>query len=386
MAESTRRERVRKPARDFPLWVHPSGRWCRKIRQRFYYFGKVAADPEGHKALEEWLRVKDDLLAGRTPRPAGGHGITVGDLCNHFLTHKTALVESGELAQRTFERYFGACQRIVQVFGRDRLVEGLRPDDFQMLRAVLAKQFGPVALGNEVQMTRSVFRHAVEAELIDKAVRFGPGFRKPSAKTLRLHRVARGPRMFTPEAVHAILRVAGPNMRAMILLGLNGGLGNTDVGELPVGALDLQSGWLDYPRPKTGIMRRIPLWPETLEALQAVLKNRRAPKNPESAALLFIGPRGGSYVGNHRGYRVGEEFRRVVAKAGVEGRQTFYDLRRTFQTVAEDSRDLVAVQSIMGHAPATGDMSAIYRQRISDDRLRAVVEHVRKWLFSGAQG
>jgi len=366
--------------------VHPSGRWCRKVRRRFYYFGKVADDPEGHKALDEWLRVKDDLLAGRKPRPPGDHGITVGDLCNHFLTHKTTLVESGELAQRTFERYYAACKRIVLVFGKGRIVEDLRPDDFQLLRSVLAKQFGPVALGNEIQMTRSVFRYGVEAELFDKAIRFGPGFKKPSAKTLRLNRVAGGPKMFTPEAVHAILKVAGPNMRAMILLGLNGALGNTDVGELPIKAIDLNGGWLDYPRPKTGIMRRIPLWPETLEAIQVVLKNRRDPKNPENGSLLFVGPRGESYTGNHRGYRVTQEFSRVVAKAGIEGR-TFYDLRRTFQTIAEGSRDLVAVQSIMGHAPATGDMSAIYRQRISDDRLRAVVEHVRNWLFgSTAQG
>ncbi len=380
MVKSSKRKRARKPVRDFPLWPHPSGRWCRKVKQRFHYFGKVADDPEGQKALDLWIARKDDLLAGRKPRPPGEHGITVGDLCNHFLTHKTTLLQSRELARRTFDRYHAACARVVKVFGKDRVVEDLHPDDFQGLRSVLAKSYGPVALGNEIQMTRSVFRYGVEAELFEKAIHFGPGFKKPSAKTLRLTRAASGPRMFTPEAIHAILKVAGQNMRAMVLLGLNGALGNTDVGELPIKALDLQSGWLDYPRPKTGIMRRIPLWPETLEAIQAVLKNRRDPKNPDNDHLLFVGQRGQSYIGNHKGYRVTQEFGRVLDKAGIEGR-TFYDLRRTFQTIAEGSRDLVAVQSIMGHAPASGDMSAIYRQRVDDDRLRAVVDHVRKWLF-----
>jgi hypothetical protein len=41
----------------------------------------------------------------------------------------------------------------------------------------------------------------------------------------------------------------------------------------------------------------------------------------------------------------------------------------------------VAVDHVMGHAPASSDMSAVYRQRIEDDRLKAVAEHVRRWLF-----
>ena len=61
---------------------------------------------------------------------------------------------------------------------------------------------------------------------------------------------------------------------------------------------------------------------------------------------------------------------------------SFYALRHTFQTVAEGAHDLAAVQAIMGHAPASGDMSAQYRERVDDARLLAVTEHVRKWLFS----
>jgi len=159
---------------------------------------------------------------------------------------------------------------------------------------------------------------------------------------------------------------------------VQGGFGNTDLALLPINALDLENGWLDYPRPKTGIERRIPLWPETIEAIREVLDERHEPKDKRDASLLFIGRRGESYVAQHR---VTQEYKRVAKWAGVEGR-TFYDLRRTFQTIGEESGDLTAVQSIMGHAPASGDMSAVYRQRVSDERLRRVTEHVRDWLFS----
>ena len=63
-----------------------------------------------------------------------------------------------------------------------------------------------------------------------------------------------------------------------ILLGVNCGFGNTDVASLPIDAVDLDGGWIDFPRPKTEIPRRVPLWPETIEAIREALKQRPQPK------------------------------------------------------------------------------------------------------------
>lgn len=340
----------------------------------------MADDPDGQAALDLWLEQRDDLLAGRKPRPDYS-GLPLEDLCNHFLHHKKLMVKSGELQDRTWKRYKACCEFLLKQLGRKCPAASLRPDDFQELRASMAKKWGPVAISNEIQTTRSLFKYGYEAELLDKPVRFGPGFKKPSAKSQREAKLQRGPRMFTSQQIRSLLAVATPNMRAMILLAINGGLGNTDLGTLPRRAVDLHSGWLDWPRPKTAVMRRIPLWLETIEAINAMLAGRVKAKRPQDEELLFIGKRGESYVGNHKGYRVTQEFRRVCESAGVEGR-SFYDLRRTFETIGEDCRDLVAVKAIMGHAPATGDMSAVYRQRIADDRLRAVVDVVHEWLYA----
>ncbi len=376
---STRKKasKPRKPRPDFPLFPHASGRWAKKVRGQFCYFGKVADDPEGEAALKRWLDEKDYLLAGRTPPPNPEDVFTLHKLCNAFMAHKDDMQASGELAPRPFAGYKPTSAFTLAVRGKGRAADDVRPEDFQKLRAAMAKKWGPVKLGNEIQTVRSVFRFGFESGLLALPVRFGPAFKKPSAKTLRQTRAANGPRMFTAGQVHALLAHANRNLRAMILLGLQAGFGNTDVAELPIRALDLESGWLDYARVKTGMPRRVPLWPETVAALQAVLD-----AHPGDSDLLFIGPRGVDYTGNHRGYRVAAEFNRARKAAGIEGR-SFYDLRRTFQTVAEGAHDLVAVQSIMGHAPSSGDMSAVYRQRIDDDRLRAVVEHVRQWWLAG---
>jgi len=144
---------------------------------------------------------------------------------------------------------------------------------------------------------------------------------------------------------------------------------------LPVRALDTKSGWLEYPRPKTGVERRIPLWSETLEAIKHATQNR-----PAGQKMMFFGKSGSGYNGKPLGVRVYQESHRIFRKAGIEG-LTFYSLRRTFQTVAEGSLDMPAVQAIMGHAAAADDMAAIYRQGVNDERLRAVCEYVREWLF-----
>lgn len=369
-------------SQDFPLWKHPSGRWCHKVKKRFWYFGRVSEDPEGKAALDLWLYQKDDILTGRRPRkPGEPERRAIGDLCNRFLAHKTTLLNAGELSPRTFQRYHGTCADIVRTLGKHTAVDDLRPEDFGRLRTALSAKWGPVGLGNEIQTCRSVFKFGYETGLVDKPPRYGPEFKKPSASVLRKQRATKGDRTFVPGDILALLEHAGPNMKAMVLLGIQAGLGNTDLALLPAAAVNLTTGWLDYPQPKTGVPRRIPLWPETIEAIEAAVAARRDPKDESESGLLFIGPRGESYVGNHRGYRIGQEFDRVADKGDVRGK-TFYDLRRTFQAVAEGAKDLSAVQSIMGQAASSSDMSAIYRRHVDDDRLRAVVDHVHRWLYA----
>ena len=367
-----------KPRPDWPLFPHANGQWCKKIKGKHCNFG-VWADPDA--ALQKYLDDKDDLYAGRTPRTKGDEP-RIADLLNHFLTHKETLLKSGELATRSFERYHDTCVFLVTVLGKNTTATRLTADDFQRVRTAMTKKWGPVSVGNEIQMVRSIFRFGYEVGLLEVPPRFGPSFKKPSAKVLRQTRAKRGLRMFERAELLAVLDHASVNLKAMALLGINGALGNLDVGLLPIDAVNLKTGWLDYPRPKTAIGRHIPLWVETQKAIKAVLANRREPKDPADNHLLFIGSRGESYVGNHRGYRVAAEMTRDLDKADVNRKGlSFYALRHTFQTVGEESGDVVAVQSVMGHAPGNSDMAATYRERISDKRLEAVTDHVHGWLW-----
>jgi integrase len=322
------------------------------------------------------------LLAGRTPR-ANREGLTVEDLCDHFLNSKRPLVTSGEIASRTFDEYHATCKRLLGAFTNTRLVDDLRPDDFDKLRVDIAKQWGPVRLGNEIQKVRSVFKFGFEAALIDKPIRFGPEFKKPSARVLRKHRAARGERMLEADELRRLLDAAPAPLKAMILLGVNCGLGNHDIAMLPTAALDLGKAWLNFPRPKTGIARRCPLWPETVVALKEAEPARPAAKDADAAKLFFLTVRGRQWLVRGIANPVSVAARRLMKSVDIERDGLgFYTLRHVFRTIADGSGDQVATNHIMGHVDSS--MAATYRERIDDLRLLAVVEHVRKWLWPEA--
>src|SRR5436190_13743089 len=98
-----------KPYPDFPLFAHAAGVWAKKIRGKLHYFGPWS-DPDG--ALARYLAEKDDLHAGRKPRPEPG-AVTVKDLANLFLNRKQALLDAGELSSRTWGEYRAMCALVV---------------------------------------------------------------------------------------------------------------------------------------------------------------------------------------------------------------------------------------------------------------------------------
>jgi integrase len=369
-----------KPSPDFPLFPHAAGVWAKKIKGKLHYFGPWS-DPQG--AIARYNEQKDALHAGRKPRPDPG-AVTVKDVANAFLTAKQQLVDAGELSPRTWTDYKEATDQVVAAFGKTRLVSDLTPADFAALRNKVAARWGPHRLAKTIQCVRSLFKHAYDAELIDRPVRFGPGFRRPTKKTFRLHKVERGPQMFTAEELRRVLAAANVHLRAMVLLGVNCGYGNSDVGTLPLSALDLDGGWADFPRPKTGMPRRCPLWPETVAALRASLAERRKPKKAEHAGLAFITSKLGCWHTRTSDSPLSHEVWKLLKALGINGHRNFYTLRHTFRTVADEAKDQPAADYIMGHEVA--HMSSVYRETISDERLRAVADHVRRWLFpAGAE-
>jgi len=404
MSALVRRKKPRKPYPSFPLTAHNNGQWCKKIRGKVHFFG-VWADPQA--ALDKYLGVAADLHAGKHPLQAtlSPEGLIVKDICNRYLNHQLQKVLNAEIRASTFED----CRITVQSFafyvGASRPVASLGPADFEQYRIGIARNglgrrrrhLGVHALNRAIAVIRSMFKYAYSNDLIDRPMRFGAGFDKPSATLKRKARQAadleNGKRLFESSEIRRLLKNASAPLRAMILLGINGGMGNTDCARLPIKAVDLEGAVIEFDRPKTGIERVVPLWPETVEAIRLVLAQRPKPAGHEAEKLVFLTAYGRPWVREnlHRAEdngiekvvsvdAIGEEFGKLLNHLGLKRKGLgFYALRHTFRTWADEVRDQHAIHRIMGHA--IPGMSGIYVERIELHRLRAVVDHVRNKLF-----
>jgi len=183
------------------------------------------------------------------------------------------------------------------------------------------------------------------------------------------------------QEIHQMLNAesATLHMKAFDLLAVNAGLGNADIAKLGPNHINLQTGWLDFPRPKTAVERRAKLWDETCEAVVAATESQ--PKCKLANELLFVTIRRRPYSNPETNCcAISQSFRRLCREVDVysEGK-TFYALRHVFATVGGGAKDQPALNYCMGHDD--GHISSHYREEIEDHRLEAVADHVHSWLF-----
>ena len=377
----------KKPYPGFPLYPHTNGQWAKRIRGKIHYFG-AWNDPDG--ALRRFHKEESDVKEGRRPKREREQAgvLTVKQMVHLFLEARKLHVESGEMEARTWREYKTYGERMIRVFGANVPVETLGPGDFDRLRKDFQKTHKSLrSIRGDIRKIKVFFNWAGPGVngrgYFDRMPRFGDGFRAPSQTALDREREERGePAVYTPAQIHALLKAAGTNIKAMILLGVNCGYGNMDCVKLPINKLDLEGGWANFPRTKNGIRRRNPLWPETVEALKAVLAARKMPIDPRHHNRVFITKWGKAYKARNLSREVGYVLTRVqLDRAAVD----FYDLRRTCASIGVQLKDDDAVRTIMGHKRAATDMLGVYnRLQVDDARLLAVSNHIRDWCVKGS--
>jgi integrase len=165
---------------------------------------------------------------------------------------------------------------------------------------------------------------------------------------------------FTWEELEKLLRAADITDSALLMLGLNCGFGNSDIGTLKLCDVDLENGTVSHPRPKTKVERDFTLWPETVDVLKQYLeKERGKPRNDEIAKLFFVTLKGCPFSWTvldkkgklQRSDAVGNRFDRLCERAGVTRRYGvgFYILRHTYATyIGEQSCDYRELQAALG--------------------------------------
>jgi integrase len=412
-----RKARFEKPYDSFPLTPYPGG-WGKKIDRKFRH---VCGHLPPEQALAVWYERAKELTGGekadavratRRRRRAGGY--TVDEAVAFYLQSRAADVEAGDLAASTFCNARLYLAKFVRAVGSGTRADDLTPAHFDRYVTATAKL---------AQRTRKQARHFVlsmlraaeESDWIASPPKLGPRFRRMGRKT----RVEEGAgadegdapaaessrRVLTADEAASLLRRlhdrarqldaagrdAAPAWRlyAAVLLGLNGGYGPKEIAQLRRSRVDLSSPIpiIRQKRGKTGVLHRVPLWPEAVTALFRVYAD--APGQER----VFVGRGGRPVVHEHaigRGAKIrgvsrtcvfDRPFREALRDVGITGLPAreggMYILRHTHRSVSGGAMDEAAADVVVGHS--LPGMRKVYQQ-VGVDRLLAVTSHVRSWL------
>ena len=343
MRDSNRKTRSDK----FPLTLHPTGQYCKKIRGHIYYFGS-----DRKQALENYLDQAIFLHGYNNTLLKSVYGnMTLKEICDIYLKYQHTKLQADNLTVRHHNDQIRSLKKLTDFLGENCKIKSISTLSLQNYKRSLQKHYSSVCRMNlHLSIMKAMFHWAKKNDILKNIPNIDAISR---VKVIHQHRF-----IFNSKQINRLLSLADIKMQAMIWLGLNCGFGCTDCAYLKWTDLDLINSRVILPRRKTGIYRDLPLWPETVKSLRKVKRR---------GSLVFFSSRGNPYIqtnikidvsGNEK-YTItnliSTQFRRLIIKAGlnVPKGTGFYTFRRTAATIAARSGDPFAVQRLLGHANLT---------------------------------
>jgi len=368
MSNSKRKTRSDK----FPLTLHPTGQYCKKINGKIYYFGS-----DKKKALDKYLD-QASYLHGNKEKilEKSNSEMTLKELCDLYLQYQLLKVQASAITARHHNEQIGSLKKLMSFFGQSRKIDEITTLDLQSYRRKLQKAYSTAHRMNlHISIMKAMFHWAMKNDVLNSI---------PNIDAVSRGKIVHKQRLtFSPEDIHLLLDAADVKMQAMIWLGINCGFGCTDCAELKWSNLDFKNERVKLARNKTGVLRDLPLWLETIDAINNI---------PKIGKLVFYTSRGNPFVrtiiktdgnGNSKystQNSITRKFSRLIKKAGLDvPRGTgFYTLRRTAATIAARSGDPFAVQRLLGHANLL--MATRYVQDVSK-QTDEVIGKSREYLL-----
>jgi integrase len=301
MEENMRSTPRRKPHPDFPLTPHPNGQWVKKVKGDLYYFGRWKDDAKGERAIADWLARKDSILAGldKLRVASVASEMTLGRVMGLYLENRRTAMLAGELSATTYGDYLRELQLFVTAAGSEAKVAALKPEHFARYakNLVTDRKLGRHARKRVIAYIKAMLNWGAGNGYYPHPT-YGNDFAAPDTRpdAMRQAKAREGKkdhskRLVTGAEISKLLDRASPQFKAIILLGVNCGLGPADLGRLCWRHMNLDSGAIDMPRGKTGTERRGYLWKRTRRALARVAKlkhNRIALEREGEDALVFL--------------------------------------------------------------------------------------------------
>lgn len=328
--------------------------WVKRLGGRVKWIASATACPTGEDA-DAFFEANFGELA--SDRPPAEPGTQVGFVAEAFTQDR----ESRKLHRGTLRDYSDTMQRIVDGVGVDRDTAALGEADAAKVVDAMS------SLGTQRRMKHVTIIRMFIRWCGRKGIACGwkvTDFVPPTKAERRRDRAKRKKKPYTPAQVRRLLCHASDRLRAAILLCLNCAMGPDEV--LTLTRADVKSGIIDKARQKTGVERRIPLWPETIKAIEGMGRGH-----------LFAKPGGGVLNATTLMHKF-----RSLCKRSCVPMNGLYTLRRTFRTIADDWGDHRAAALVMGRE--LPDIDTVYVLEIKDDRIVRMLDHVKTTLRIGS--
>jgi len=355
----------------FPLTLHKTGQYCKKVKGKTYYFGK-----DKQLALKRYINQASLLHHNQNSiTKKKNTEMTLKTLSEMYLQHQLEKVQSDELSAGHYTDQTYCLNKFINSVGQFVKVRDISTLNLQKYRQKINKCYSSQRMNLNISAMKAMFHWAKKNDILTEI---------PNIDVISRSRIEHQQRyIFSSEELRTLLELANIQMKAMIWLGLNCGFGCMDCSQLEWKDIDLKEGRVILGRGKTGILRDLPLWPETINALKDV--------SHKDGKLVFYTKHGKPMIseryigsGNSKKYSstnmVTTKFSRLLKKAELQvPRGTgFYTLRRTAATLAARSGDPFAVQRLLGHADLK--MASRYVQDVSK-QTDEVVEKSRNYVI-----
>ena len=294
----------------FPLTLHPSGQFCKKIKGKIYYF-----DSNKKAAIQKYLDQSTYLHGCQEgiQQKATDDGMILKQLCDMYLKYQFSKVQANDLTAAHHNEQIGSLKKLIAFLGQSRKISDISTLDLQNYKRTLQKsKISVYRLNLHVSILKALFHWARKNDILENI---------PNIDAITRGKIIHKEKFtFKSQQLVKLLAVADVKMKAMIWLGLNCAFGCTDCAELRWSDLDFANARVKLARKKTGVLRDLPLWPDTIKSLEKI---------PKTGKLVFYTSRGNPYIqtvlkkdskGNEKyttQNTITTKFSRLIKKAGL---------------------------------------------------------------------
>ncbi len=122
-----RNSKRKKRSDKFPLTLHPTGQYCKKIKGKLYYFGT-----DKREALRRYLEQASHLHAGKGFKPSSSEDeISLTTVFNLYLEHQESRVAAGDIGLRQLHDQTSLLRRFARFIGPNRSISDISTIDLQ---------------------------------------------------------------------------------------------------------------------------------------------------------------------------------------------------------------------------------------------------------------